>query len=44
MNIDTTFNMQTDARGLDPDSHSPTLKDIISCFGVRHFQMERFMN
>lgn len=26
MNIDTTFNMQTDARGLDPDSHSPTLK------------------
>lgn len=26
--IDTTFNMQTDARGRDPDSTSPTFKKI----------------
>lgn len=26
MDIDITFNMQTDAGGRDPDSHSPTLK------------------
>ena len=43
MDIDTTFHMDTDARGRDPDSYSPTLKNTISCCGINLCQMEKYL-